>query len=132
MFLTKECDYAMRIVRALSDYEKKSVNLICEREHIPIHFAYKILKKLECAEIVSSIRGALGGYQLVRSLDKISMLDIVNAMNESLVINECLKTGHVCPNNDGSHKRCKIHTELATMQDELVRMLKGRTMDELV
>jgi len=132
MFLTKECDYAMRIVRALSDYEKRSVHVICEKEHIPVHFAYKILKKLECAEIVSSVRGAFGGYQLAKSLDKISMFDIVNAMNDSLAITECLKMGHVCPNNDGSHKQCKIHAELASMQYELIRMLRGRIMDELV
>jgi len=131
MFLTKECDYAMRVVRELAHYEKKSVQTICESEHIPITFAYKILKKLESAGIVKSTRGVLGGYQLSKPLNEISMFDIVSAANESLVINECLKMGHVCPNHS-EQKRCKIHTELACMQDELIMMLKRKTMDVLV
>jgi len=131
MFLTKECDYAMRIVRALSDFERKSVHSICESEHIPVHFAYKILKKLECTQVVSSTRGAFGGYKLSKALEEISLFDIASAANENLLINECLKAGHVCLNNT-ENKRCKVHTELASIQDELVRMLGAKTMDELV
>ena len=61
MFLTKECDYAMRIVRNLSTQEITPVKKICADEHMPLPFAYKILKKLERARILKSFRGAFGG-----------------------------------------------------------------------
>ena len=47
MLITRECDYAVRVIRALSGAERLSVGEICEREEITAPFAYKILKKLQ-------------------------------------------------------------------------------------
>ena len=46
MLITRECDYAVRIVRALAGGEKLCVNQICEKEDLTPAFVYKILKKL--------------------------------------------------------------------------------------
>ena len=45
MFITRESDYAMRVIRALMWEPRLSVSEICERESITAPFAYKILKK---------------------------------------------------------------------------------------
>ena len=130
MFLTRECDYAVRVVRSLADDEKKPVNMICEEEHVPVYFAYKILKKLEKAKIVKATRGAIGGYQLAQKLNKITLLDIVAAVDSELLINACLKEGFDCPRNTDDHC-CKVHVELCEIQDRLVAMLQEKTMDQL-
>ena len=52
MFITRECDYAVRVLRALAGETRLSVNEICDREAITAPFAYKILKKLQKAGIV--------------------------------------------------------------------------------
>ena len=130
MFLTRECDYAVRVVRALADSEKKPVNMICEEEHVPVYFAYKILKKLEKAKIVQATRGAIGGYQLAKNLNKITLLDIVAAIDSELLINACLKEGFDCSRDTDDH-RCKVHVELCGIQDRLVEMLQEKTMDQL-
>ena len=130
MFLTNECDYAMRVVRVLSDLEQRTVKTICDCEHVPLHFAYKILKKLENAGIVSSRRGALGGYQLSRKLCDINLYDIVNAVDENLFINDCLQLDHECPHNN-KVKSCNIHQELRRIQNILVDALKENTMNVL-
>ena len=62
MFITRESDYAMRVVRALMGETRLSVSEICEREAITAPFAYKILKKLQNAGIVEGYRGVHGGY----------------------------------------------------------------------
>jgi len=131
MFLTKECDYAIRVVRALSDYEKKTVKMVCDIEHVPFNFAYKILKKLERADIVISVRGALGGYQLSRKLDNLTIFDIISAVNDNLFINECLKPGHECPHNAGGN-RCNVHIKLADIQDNLITTLGDITFASLL
>ena len=46
MIMTRESDYAVRILRALAGGEKMTVGRICEAEFVPVQFAYKILKKL--------------------------------------------------------------------------------------
>jgi len=128
MFLTKECDYAIRVVRALAGMEKKSAKMICEREYIPAPFAYKILNKLEHAGIVCSYRGTLGGYQLAKKLDCITLFDVINAVDENLFINECLQPGHVCPHNTNG-SRCSVHQDLERIQNGLIISLKEKTLD---
>ena len=46
MLFTKECDYAIRIMRALSDGELVSVSNICAAEQLPSAMTYKITRKL--------------------------------------------------------------------------------------
>ena len=66
--ITRESDYAIRIIRALKDGELLPLEQICQRELVPKQFAYKILKKLERSGLVSIRRGAGGGCILNRSL----------------------------------------------------------------
>ena len=130
MLLTKECDYAVRIVRALSDFEKRHVKALCEVEHVPLQFAYKILKKLEHGGIVISYRGTNGGYKLTKDLNRISLHDIFISVDDALYISECLRPGRICPNNlEGSP--CKVHKGLENLQNDLIDTFKKITMDTL-
>ena len=131
MFLTKECDYAIRIIRELSSGDITSVKCICENEHIPHQFAYKILKKLEKAGLVISYRGNAGGYQLVADLDQITLLDVVCSIDDQLVLNKCLIDGYYCPNNE-KKDCCKVHHELKRVQTVLVATLQENTMQEIL
>jgi Rrf2 family protein len=131
MLLTKECDYAVRIVRCLSDMEKKAVLSICVEEHIPHPFAYKILKKLEHAGLVKAHRGSAGGYQLIKKADAITLLDIVTAVDNNLMINECLRDGYHCVNNT-EERHCAMHSELSRLQGILFDAMCERPMSELV
>lgn len=131
MFLTRECDYAIRVVRDLSNQEMKPVKTICEREQIPHPFAYKILKKLEHAGIVNSFRGAVGGYQLAKEPKNITLFDIVNAVDENLFLNECLQEGYVCTRYI-NEESCIVHRELSRIQKLLEKSLCERTLEHLM
>ncbi len=131
MFLTRECDYAIRVVRALADMDMKSVSEISDLEHIPRPFAYKILKKLEVAGFVSAYRGPYGGYKLASDPDNITLYDLVSSIDSQLFVNECLQPGYSCPLNTIG-KRCAVHEELARIQDILIKELRAKKMSELV
>jgi len=131
MLLTKECDYAIRVVRSLADLEKKSVKTICEHEQIPQFFAYKILKKLEHAGIVHSHRGTYGGYQLAKKLDDITLYKIVSVIEENWFLNECLQPGYTCPQNTNGNN-CGVHQELERIQGLLVNALKEKSLDMIL
>ena len=81
MLITREVDYAVRIVRDLNRGGRKKIDEICLNELIPRQFSYKILKKLEQAGIVKIFRGAGGGYCLEKSTHEISLFDILNCIN---------------------------------------------------
>jgi Rrf2 family protein len=131
MFLTKECDYGLRIVRALSGGEKSTAEQICAAENIPGQFAYKILKKLERADYLRSSRGRDGGYWLTKSVMDISIYDIVTAIDSNLLLNECLRDDHRCIRNPEDDP-CNVHTELGRIQEVLINELRRKTIGEIV
>ncbi|MBQ0001825.1 MAG: Rrf2 family transcriptional regulator [Clostridiales bacterium] len=130
MFITRECDYAVRVVRALKNGKKLSVTEICEREEITAPFAYKILKKLQKAGIVTGFRGAKGGYTLKKPLKELDLLTIYMAIDTDLFLNDCLEPGYSCSRNEGD-EMCNIHHELGEVQAELYRLLKRKNLAEL-
>ena len=69
MLISRETDYALRILRALSDGKKRSIEEICSLEATPKQFAYRIIKKLETAGWIIITRGAEGGCRLPLSAD---------------------------------------------------------------
>ena len=81
MIITKETDYALRILRVLLDGEKHSVAEMSETELIPTQFAYQILRKLSAGNLVRVSRGALGGCAL--SCD--CLLYTSSSMQKSLI-----------------------------------------------
>jgi len=131
MFLTKECDYGIRIIRTLSDGDKKTVETICDAEYIPGQYAYKILKKLERAGFLRSFRGRDGGYQLSKSLDSITIYDIVSAIDENLFLFECLREERVCPFNT-DEEPCSVHNEFERIQGLLMAEFQSKTISEIL
>jgi len=131
MFLTKECDYGIRIIRALADGEKRIVEVISENEHIPDQFAYKILKKLEYAGLVQSLRGRDGGYRLSKPLHAINLYEIASAVNDSLFLFKCLRKGETCSRNS-EDQPCSVHLEFERIQEILVSEMRRKSISELL
>jgi Rrf2 family protein len=130
MFITRETDYAVRIIRELSRTGKQTAPRICEQEQVPRQYGYKILKKLEKAALVRSIRGASGGYALCRSVSGITLLDVIRAIDEQLVLSECLGHDFRCPMNSGG-KCCGVHAELCRVQDLITAVLREKSLAEI-
>ena len=62
MLITRETDYALRILRTLQNEKQLTAAEIAKEEQIPQQFAYKILKKLKTGHLVNIYRGITGGY----------------------------------------------------------------------
>lgn len=131
MFITRERDYAMRVVRALMGETRLSVSDICEREAITAPFAYKILKKLQNAGIVQGYRGVHGGYALKKDPAELTLYDIYSAIDSDMSIIECLNGRCECARNGQNGVPCYAHDELKDIQDELWTMLRRKSIKEL-
>jgi Rrf2 family protein len=131
MFISKECDYAVRIIRELADGSKKTVADICRQEHISHQFAYKIVKKLEKAALVRAFRGKAGGYALSKDMDAFSLYDVFAAVEGGMVLTACLREGFICPMNRGDSPCC-VHREFIRLQDMLAAGLKEKTVSEVL
>ena len=71
--ITRETDYALRLLRTLRDGERRTAAEAAERELVPQSFAHKILKKLARAGFVEVARGAEGGCRLSAELNRVSL-----------------------------------------------------------
>ena len=131
MFISKECDYAVRIVRALADGEKKTAEDIGRSESISHQFAYKILKKLENGGLVHAFRGKAGGYALTRGVEEFSLYDVFSAVEGRMILTACLKEDFVCPMNNGGPP-CGVHKEFVRLQEMLSAGLKEKTVSEVL
>ncbi|MDR1901233.1 MAG: Rrf2 family transcriptional regulator [Treponema sp.] len=130
MFITKEADYAVRIIRELARGSRETVQCICQQEQIPHQYGYKILKKLEKGGLVQGFRGSNGGYALTKSTGEITLYDVLTAVDDSLLINECLQHGFTCPLNSGK-RRCGIHREFSRIQALILEGLKEKNLTDI-
>lgn len=130
MLITRECDYAVRIVRALASKERLCVNDICPKEELTPAFVYKILKKLEKAGIVQSFRGSNGGYALKMDPSEFTLLDLYLAVDDSFYMIECLDPEKPCSRN--GEEGCKVHKELCRIQQVMREELRSKSLLEIL
>lgn len=132
MLLTRESDYALRILRELSDGELKTVGCICENAVIPRQFAYKILKKLEGAGMLVIIRGAHGGCRKTEDMELYSLYDLIQAVGDCREVNACMDPAYECNWSAAHDTSCRMHSRLYLLQMRVDLELKSILLGELV
>ncbi len=131
MFISKESDYAIRIIRSLSDGELHSVNDLVDTEMVPKQFAYKITKKLEKCGYIRIHRGVKGGCELVKKPEEISVLDVINAIEDHIEISHCMEPGYQCTWRE-NHGGCSVHCKIGEIQNQVDQLLSGYTMADML
>lgn len=95
--------YGLRAVIDIAIHEKEnepvSLSDIAVRQDISISYLEQLIAKLKKAEIVTSVRGAKGGYSLAAPIDTISVGDILRALEGDLSpvnCSEVIENGTPC------------------------------------
>ena len=84
MKLTRSSGYALVAVGHVARNHSEELVLardIAKQHKIPLDYLLKILQQLVRADVLQSIRGPRGGFSLARPSTRISMLDIVEAVD---------------------------------------------------
>lgn len=92
MRITTKGRYAIRAIVNMANNEDSrpiSIKSISNSEELSPIFLEQIFTKLKKAGITESVRGASGGFRLCRSLDQISVLDVLEAVEEGVVLAPC-------------------------------------------
>lgn len=104
MKISARSRYATRILIDLAlneeDAPVRTTN-ISERTGITVQFIEQILKALRQAELVTSKRGASGGYHLNKSASEVSLGEIIRIMEGPLSLTDCCENAELC-NRSGS------------------------------
>ena len=87
MRISAKADYAVRAVAELAALEGQrpvKAEQIASAQDIPLRFLLNILSELKHARVVKSHRGADGGFQLARPADRITLAEIIRAVEGPL------------------------------------------------
>ena len=66
-----------------------SLSAVAEAERLPLSYLEHLVAKLRQAGLVTSVRGAHGGYRLARSAEQITMIEVVQALEGPIAPMEC-------------------------------------------
>ena len=120
MVLTLEADYAVRIVDALAQSEVKiDAHTLAEQTRVPLRFALKILRKLVASGLIVSYKGAHGGYTLAGPARKITLRQVIEAVEGPYMLSRCQQDAYSC-----THDTCcrfhEIYDEISmTVREKL-------------
>jgi len=130
MQITRQADYALRAINFLAHLEpnqRASTSQIAEEKSIPPSFLAKIISQLSIAGLIHTSRGARGGVSLARSPEQISILEVVEAIDGPVALNECTLSPKSCPFSED----CTIHDIWMDTQRTLVQHLKNTSFAEI-
>lgn len=127
--LSQTIEYALRAMTFLASNEggaSFNSETIAERTKVPKGYLSKILRDLVVAELVESQRGPNGGFSLARTANRISMLDVVNAVDPIPRIRKC-------PLGNPAHLQlCPLHRRLDDAIGIIEREFKQTTLAEVL
>ena len=129
MQITRQADYAVRAVLYLSkigEDRRAATSQIAQEQQIPPSFLAKIVSQLSVAGLLQTSRGARGGVSLARSPEDISVLEVVEAIDGPILLNECVSNQGACTFGD----TCSMRPLWCDTQAELVKRLKSTTFDQ--
>lgn len=122
MKISARSRYATRILIDLAMNDPDApirTTSISERTGISVQFIEQILKPLKQAELVTSKRGATGGYHLNRRPEDISLGDIIRVMEGPIFLTDCCEDEKVCVRSGVCMTRDAWRRVSAVMADAL-------------
>ena len=131
MQITRQADYALRAMLYLARLEpnqRAATSQIAEEMEIPPSFLAKIISQLSISGLIHTSRGARGGVSLARKPEDINLLNVVEAIDGPISLNECVQDPSVCSFGDN----CPLHEVWCEAKADLVQKLEKATFDKLL
>lgn len=118
---------AMMDLASVSDNQTTTLQMIAERQLIPLPYLEQIFAKLRRHGIVRSYKGPGGGYKLARSAADINVVDILEAVNGSMQATQC--DGQ---KNCMAGKKCSGHDLWSSLNMQVEEFLRRITLTTLI
>ena len=128
--VSKLTDYAtvvMTMLAAAPDSVHSAQDL-AEKARLEVPTVSKLLKQLAQAQLVESFRGVNGGYRLARTPDRISIAEIVIAMEGPIGMTECSAHSGMC----GHEPHCGVRVNWRRINQAIAQALDSVKLSDMV
>lgn len=121
--------YALRLMVELANHGDALVPLkeISDSQQISLKYLEQIITPLAKAGLVTSVRGAQGGYRLARPEAEITAGEILRAVEGELTAIPCLGANMECPRRD----QCQTLGFWCGLNDLINQYVDGVTLEKL-
>jgi len=126
--ISRLTDYATVILANLGGGGLTSAADIAQLTRIGLPTVSKLLKEMQHAGLVRSVRGAQGGYQLARPASGISAADIIDAVEGPFALTECASGSGNC----GIETTCLVGHSWQGVSLAIRRALSGVCLTDLI
>lgn len=132
MLITKASEYAILSLIVLSKNKEPQDSETLSRElGIPKSFLAKILQSLAKEKILTSYRGANGGFALEKKTNEIDMLSVMSAVEgKSPAVFDCAPSVASCPSDKANV--CSIWPFLNKLQGKIDSFLSELTLEDIL
>ncbi|MCZ7649099.1 MAG: Rrf2 family transcriptional regulator [Planctomycetota bacterium] len=131
MKFTRAVDYGLRALVLMSRQPPGTrffLQDLAEKAGLPRNYLVKILKSLAKHEIVRSHRGIKGGFSLAWEPARVSLREVVEAIDGPITVMHCMTDPESC-----SHAgNCAIDVTLGELRERIVDELQGKTLGDLL
>lgn len=126
--LSKKADYALIAMAHLARQPgSTSAREIAETYEIPAELMAKVLQRLVQRGLLASQQGARGGYHLADEAERISVADVIEAIDGPVSVTACSAHGDHC----GQYEKCTVRDPLWRISNIIVSALAGTSVSDL-
>ncbi len=128
--MSKETDYGIVVLAYFASAQeglKQNAREVAMESQLPLPMVRKVLKILARKGLLVSQRGAKGGYSLARGGARISIAEIVQAMEGSLAMTECIEAPGECRHEPV----CGLRTSWHKINEIVFQALNNMTLSDL-
>ncbi len=129
--LSKSCLYGLRTAIYCAKHTENGyipISEIARELDIPPDFLTKILQKLTKKKLMISLRGVKGGVRLGKPSFKITIYDVINAIDGDGIFKKCFLDIHGCSEDTP----CPLHESWKEYRTRFSEMLKGSSLSNLI
>jgi Rrf2 family protein len=130
--LRRNTDYGLRMMAVMatgfSDGQPISAKELADGGHFSYQLGSKLLQKLHKAGLVKSEMGPKGGFTLSREPEKITLMQVIKALQGEIRLNRCLLDGQGCE----FQSECEISAKISCLQLYINGYLDDISLAEIV
>ncbi len=128
--MTKQADYGIVLMTHIAgDPERRyAAPELAEETAIPLPMVSKILKILSKNGLLASHRGVKGGYALSRAPERITVAEMIAALEGPIAFTECIEGA---PGTCTQEAVCRLRANWQRINVALTQALEGITLAEL-
>lgn len=128
--------YALKAMQALavasSSESPMPLHKLAKQEEISAEFLQQIFFRLRKAGLIAAYRGPGGGFFLAKSLDQISILEILEAAGESLTLSPCASIKDSQQNPCKQFASCSAGRFWHNLESEVRKYASDKSLADLI